>query len=45
MNMMSAPSYQQMIVSFHNANLSIVNYNGQPYVPMKPIVEGMAVSA
>ncbi|WP_296277722.1 phage antirepressor N-terminal domain-containing protein [uncultured Acinetobacter sp.] len=42
--MMSAPSYQQMIVSFHNANLSIVNYNGQPYVPMKPIVEGMGLT-
>lgn len=44
MNMMSVPSYQQMIVSFHNANLSIVNYNGQPYVPMKPIVEGMGLT-
>lgn len=44
MNMMSAPSYQQMIVPFHNANLSIVNYNGQPYVSMKPIVEGMGLT-
>lgn len=32
-----------MIVPFHNANLSIVNHNGQPYVPMKPIVEGMGL--
>lgn len=44
MNMMSVPSYQQMIVPFHNTNLSIVNYNGQPYVPMKPIVEGMGLA-
>ena len=44
MNMMSVPSYQQMIVSFHNANLSIVNYNGQPYVPMNPIVESMGLT-
>ena len=32
-----------MIVPFHNANLSIVSHNGQPYVPMKPIVEGMGL--
>ena len=43
MNMKSTPNYQQMAVPFHNANLSIVNYNGQPYVPMKPIVEGMGL--
>lgn len=44
MNMMTVPSYQQMIVAFHGVNLSIVNYNGQPYVPMKPIVEGMGLA-
>lgn len=28
---------------FHGDNLYVVNYNGQPYVPMKPIVEGMGL--
>jgi len=43
MNIKSPLNYQQMAVPFHNANLSIVNYDGQPYVPMKPIVEGMGL--
>lgn len=30
-------------VPFHGSNLFIVNYNGEPYVPMKPIVEGMGL--
>lgn len=30
-------------VPFHGNNLFIVNYNGEPYVPMKPIVEGMGL--
>ncbi|WP_343103593.1 phage antirepressor N-terminal domain-containing protein [Morganella morganii] len=30
-------------VPFHGDNLYVVNYNGQPYVPMKPIVEGMGL--
>ena len=30
-------------VPFHGNNLCIVNYNGEPYVPMKPIVEGMGL--
>ncbi len=30
-------------VPFHGDNLYVVNYNGQPYVPMKPIVEGMGM--
>lgn len=30
-------------VPFHGNNLYVVNYNGQPYVPMKPIVEGMGL--
>lgn len=28
-------------VPFHGAHLYIVNHNGEPYTPMKPIVEGM----
>lgn len=31
-------------VPFHGDNLYVVNYNGQPYVPMKPIVEGMGLT-
>ncbi len=31
-------------VPFHGNNLYVVNYNGQPYVPMKPIVEGMGLA-
>lgn len=31
-------------VPFHGNNLYVVNYNGQPYVPMKPIVEGMGLT-
>ncbi|MBT0350259.1 antirepressor protein Ant [Morganella morganii subsp. morganii] len=30
-------------VPFHGDILYVVNYNGQPYVPMKPIVEGMGM--
>lgn len=30
-------------VPFHGNNLYVVNYNGQPYVPMRPIVEGMGM--
>ncbi|EKT58414.1 antirepressor-like protein [Providencia sneebia DSM 19967] len=32
-------------VPFHGNNLCIVNHDGRPYVPMKPIVEGMGLSA
>lgn len=30
-------------VPFHGNNLYVVNYNGEPHVPMKPIVEGMGL--
>ncbi|MBW3118922.1 phage antirepressor N-terminal domain-containing protein [Providencia rettgeri] len=30
-------------VPFHGDNLYVVNYNGEPHVPMKPIVEGMGL--
>ncbi|MBT0452138.1 phage antirepressor Ant [Morganella morganii subsp. morganii] len=30
-------------VPFHGDNLYVANFNGQPYVPMKPIVEGMGL--
>lgn len=31
-------------VPFHGVNLFVVNFNGQPYTPMKPIVEGMGMA-
>ena len=31
-------------VPFHGASLFIVNFNGEPYTPMKPIVEGMGIT-
>lgn len=30
-------------VPFHGSELYIVNHNGEPYTPMKPIVEGMGM--
>lgn len=31
-------------VPFHGASLYVVNHNGEPYTPMKPIVEGMGLA-
>jgi hypothetical protein len=31
-------------VPFHGRALYVVNHNGEPYVPMKPIVEGMGMT-
>ncbi|MFK7255890.1 phage antirepressor N-terminal domain-containing protein [Acinetobacter baumannii] len=39
MNMVAQPQ----TVFFHNSQLSIVEYNNQPYVPMKLVVEGMGL--
>ncbi|EER7062666.1 TPA: phage antirepressor N-terminal domain-containing protein [Escherichia coli] len=36
MNMMTVP--------FHGDSLYVVNHNGEPYVPMKPVVEGMGLA-
>lgn len=33
----------QITVPFHGSNLFIVNFNNEPYTPMKPIVEGMGL--
>lgn len=30
-------------VPFHGSELYVVNHNGEPYTPMKPIVEGMGM--
>lgn len=40
---MTSNSLTQMTVPFHNAELYIVEYEGQPFTPMKPIVEGMGL--
>lgn len=34
----------QITVPFHGSTLLIVDHNGEPYTPMKPIVEGMGLS-
>lgn len=30
-------------VPFHGSALYVVNHNGEPYTPMKPIVKGMGM--
>jgi hypothetical protein len=37
------PITQALAVSFHGAELFLVEHNDQPYTPMKPIVEGMGL--
>ncbi|WP_336930832.1 phage antirepressor N-terminal domain-containing protein [Acinetobacter tandoii] len=34
----------QISVPFHSAELYLVEHNGQPYTPMKPIVDGMGLA-
>ena len=34
----------QIRVTFHGSSLFIVDHNGEPYTPMRPIVEGMGLS-
>lgn len=36
-------SLTQIAVPFHSAELFLVEHDGQPYTPMKPIVEGMGL--
>lgn len=33
-----------MTVPFYGDSLYVVNHNGEPYVPMKPVVEGMGMA-
>ena len=40
---MTVMSLQQITVPFHNAELYIVEHEGQPYTPMKPIVDGIGL--
>ncbi|MBD1228392.1 phage antirepressor N-terminal domain-containing protein [Xenorhabdus griffiniae] len=45
--MLSIPvntSCKTINVPFHGSDLYVVNYNGEPYVPMKPIVDGMGLA-
>ena len=35
---------RQMKVPFHGTDLLIIEHSGQPYTPMKPIVEGMGLT-
>lgn len=37
-------SLTQITVPFHNAELYLVEFDGQPYTPMKPIVDGMGLT-
>lgn len=40
---MNANTAQALAVPFHGTELFVVEHNGQPYTPMKPIVEGMGL--
>ncbi|WP_228146884.1 phage antirepressor N-terminal domain-containing protein [Acinetobacter sp. ANC 4470] len=40
---MTLSSLQQISVPFYNAELYIIEHNGQPYTPMKPIVDGIGL--
>ncbi|WP_151832892.1 phage antirepressor N-terminal domain-containing protein [Acinetobacter ursingii] len=40
---MTSMSLQQITAPFHSAELYLVEHEGQPYTPMKPIVEGMGL--
>lgn len=35
---------QSVVVPFHGSNLYLVDHQGDPYVPMKPVVEGMGLA-
>jgi len=40
---MTSNSLTQMTVPFHNAELYLVEFNGQPYTPLRQIVQGMGL--
>ncbi|ECD4285969.1 hypothetical protein E0X61_08595 [Salmonella enterica subsp. enterica serovar Potsdam] len=42
-NLAINPTVCTINVPFHGAELYVVNHNGEPYAPMKPIVEGMGM--
>ncbi|WP_421218744.1 phage antirepressor N-terminal domain-containing protein [Aeromonas jandaei] len=44
MKVLGMASNQSMVVPFHGDSLYLVEHQGDPYVPMKPVVEGMGIS-
>ncbi|WP_423854284.1 phage antirepressor N-terminal domain-containing protein [Acinetobacter guillouiae] len=40
---MTSMSLQQITVPFHNAELFLVEHNGQPYTPLRQVVQGMGL--
>ncbi|MEZ9558394.1 phage antirepressor N-terminal domain-containing protein, partial [Vibrio splendidus] len=34
----------QIRVPFHGSNLFLIQHNGEPYTPMRPVVEGMGLA-
>lgn len=42
-NSTEVSAQRAITVPFHGAELYVVAHNGQPYTPMKPIVEGMGI--
>ena len=43
-NSTAVTTNKAITVPFHGAELYVVEHNGQPYTPMKPIVEGMGLA-
>lgn len=43
MDAKALPSEKVLSVPFHGDTLQVIDFNGEPYVPMKPIVEGMGL--
>lgn len=43
-NMSIATQISTINVPFHGDNLYLVNFSGEPHVPMKPVVEGMGLA-
>lgn len=41
---MSRKASQPILVPFHGHSLFIIEHNNEPYVPMKPVVEGMGLT-
>lgn len=43
MKVIGRAANQSMLVPFHGSNLYLVDHQGDPFVPMKPVVEGMGL--
>lgn len=42
-NVASCPQNFTINVPFHGVDLYVVNHNGEPYTPMRPIIDGMGM--